>query len=72
MKFLLGLMTAALVQYGLSQLRPYDTTDYADRRSGLGLYEDAMTGCQYLSAGLSGITPRMARDGKTHLGCRSQ
>lgn len=41
----------------------YDSTD-DNWRSGLGLYTDAMTGCQYLSAGGSGITPRVDRAGK--------
>lgn len=32
-------------------------------RSGLALYTDTATGCQYLSANGSGITPRMDKDG---------
>ncbi|MGM3162412.1 hypothetical protein ACS25C_16775 [Dickeya undicola] len=39
-----------------------DDTDGVGR-SGLSLYTDAGTGCQYLSAGGSGITPRMDKDG---------
>ncbi|MCW2480509.1 hypothetical protein [Candidatus Symbiopectobacterium sp. NZEC135] len=39
-----------------------DDTDGASR-SGLVTYTDAATGCQYLSAGGSGITPRMDKDG---------
>lgn len=41
----------------------FDSTD-GESRSGLGLYTDAMTGCQYLSSGGSGITPRLDRDGR--------
>ncbi|AJC68418.1 MULTISPECIES: hypothetical protein [Dickeya] len=39
-----------------------DDTDGVNR-SGLSLYTDAATGCQYISAGGSGITPRMDKDG---------
>ena len=42
----------------------WDSTDSADSRSGLGLYTDAMTGCQYLSARGSGITPRLDKSGR--------
>jgi hypothetical protein len=34
----------------------------------LNVYTDADTGCQYL--GRSGITARIAADGKTHMGCK--
>lgn len=40
-----------------------DTTD-GDSRSGLGLYVDELTRCQYLSAGGKGITPRLDADGQ--------
>lgn len=39
-----------------------DDTD-GHSRSGLVLYTDAATGCQYLSASGSGITPRMDKSG---------
>ena len=38
-------------------------------RSGMSLYTDALTGCQYLSAGTSGITPRLNKEG-AHVGCK--
>jgi hypothetical protein len=41
-----------------------DDTDPPDGRSGLSLYTDSKTGCQYLRAGISGLTPRLDRDGK--------
>lgn len=47
-----------------------DTDNIADqKRSGLKLYTDQLTGCQYISAGLfGGLTPRV--DAKQqHLGC---
>lgn len=37
-------------------------------RSGLVLRTDSLTGCQYISGGGSGITPRLTADGK-HMGC---
>lgn len=47
-----------------SWMGSYDSTDKKPERSGLGLYTDAMTGCQYLSAKGSGITPRLDENGK--------
>lgn len=35
------------------------------------VFLDASTGCQYLSTHTSGsLTPRIAADGKTHMGCK--
>ena len=48
-----------------------DTDNHADGKwSGLTPLIDHGTGCQYLSVGWSSITPRIASDGKTHMGCR--
>ncbi len=56
----------------LAAFRPYNDTDDAvnGNRSGMALYTDNLTGCQYLKAGFFGeLTPR--RDGKgTHVGCK--
>jgi hypothetical protein len=42
-----------------------DTDDRANNRtSGLILYTDYGTGCQYLRAADGGITPRMGADGR--------
>lgn len=41
-----------------------DDTDGPEGRSGMVLYTDAKTGCQYLGTGLSALTPRLDRDGK--------
>lgn len=36
------------------------------------VYQDKATGCEYLSTGqFSVLTPRIAADGHTHLGCGS-
>ena len=42
----------------------YDSTDKGFTKSGLGLYIDNATGCHYLTAGFSGITPRLDNQGK--------
>jgi hypothetical protein len=42
----------------------------SDRVNDPHLLVDHQTGCEYLSApGSSGITPRIAADGKAHMGC---
>ena len=51
----------------LNQLRPYDSTDdvVGEKRSGLALYTDQLTGCQYVKGGyFGGTTPRMDRTGR--------
>jgi hypothetical protein len=47
----------------------HDDTDPPDGRSGMKLYTDHKTGCQYLSAPLSSITPRLDGEGR-HVGCK--
>ena len=50
----------------LETARPLDSTDnvLTGERSGLGIYVDHMTGCHYLSGGISGgITPRLDSEG---------
>lgn len=52
---------------------PYDDTDNPPNRSGMILYTDSLTGCQYLSVSRSGgITPRMGANGKQICGEVSQ
>lgn len=41
---------------------PKDSTDSAVSRSGLRLYTDQKTGCQYVAAG-GGLTPRLRPNG---------
>lgn len=41
-----------------------DNTDPPGGSSGMGLYTDYMTGCQYLSRGSGSLTPRMDADGR--------
>ena len=48
---------------------PHDNTDPPGGRSGLAIYTDNATGCEYLSAGMfGGITPRIGKDGKPSCG----
>lgn len=42
---------------------PRDSTDGPERRSGMALYTDAGTGCQYVGAS-GGLTPRLDFEGK--------
>lgn len=52
-----------------SVLADHDDTDPPDGSSGMSLYTDAATGCQYLGSIHGGITPRLTPLGK-HMGCR--
>lgn len=40
-----------------------------DTNFDLFVYTDKATGCQYLTES-RGLTPRIAADGKTHMGCK--
>lgn len=61
--FLLIVLGLTLLPFGRD-----DTDPSWPKRSGLGLYTDAKTGCQYLSAKGNGIAPRMDKAGR-HIGC---
>ncbi len=41
-----------------------DDTDPSGGRSGLKIYTDSGTGCQYLSVSGGGVTPRLSADGQ--------
>lgn len=61
-----------LLLYSFSPWLRDDTdpsNEWFGSRSGLALYTDTKTGCQYVSNG-NGLVPRVAEDGITHLGCR--
>lgn len=62
-----GVFTVIILALANCAKLGWDDTD-GTSRSGLGLYTDAKTGCQYLSAGGSGITPRLDARGQ-HVGC---
>lgn len=61
------LATTAVVAVGLGSLTPYDSTDPPGGRSGLKVYVDHATGCEYLYR--EGLTPRLDGQGR-HMGCR--
>lgn len=61
--FCVAVSVAAAVFSVMSSLGK-DSTDPVDGRSGMVLYVDAATGCNYLSSGRQyGITPRLRADG---------
>jgi len=67
MILLIGLLLAFILHEA-----PYDNTDNKAKgiRSGMSLFTDHLTGCQYLRAGLfGGITPRLDYKGN-HIGCK--
>ena len=59
-----GMFAAMLIQ-------PYDDTDDRQNkeRSGMNLYIDNKTGCEYLGVPIGSITPRLDRNGD-QLGCK--
>lgn len=50
---------------------PYDNTDDSlnRERSGLIIYTDHLTGCEYLGSFFGGPTPRLNSNGN-HIGCK--
>lgn len=65
--FIVWLVAFTVVDWAM----PYDDTDDAanSERSGMRLFTDNLTGCQYLQAGLfGGMSPRTDGTGK-HVGC---
>lgn len=63
-----GLIIGALIAFPLltmcSPSPPKDDTDPPNGRSGLIIYTDHLTGCQYLTPGIwGGLTPRIDADG---------
>lgn len=68
-KVLVILAIATLISYLISNFfTPYGSTDVPGKRSGLRLYKDAKTGCEYLSANKNGLVKRVDING-THIGC---
>jgi hypothetical protein len=54
----IGVMVIGLMQPGR------DDSDTVNRRSGMDVHRDALTGCEYLSRQFGGLVPRMGADGK--------
>lgn len=63
-----ALILVMLVVIAWPSSQSTDSTDPPGGRSGLTLYVDQQTGCEYLSH-RSGLTPRVDGRGR-HLGCR--
>jgi hypothetical protein len=64
-----GLALAATFVWWLMPKPDRDVTDPPRGRSGLSLRIDHETGCQYLTAPLGAITPRLNGQGQ-HMGCK--
>lgn len=62
--FLVALSITFLV---LDHFLPHDSTDAPGQRSGLAIYTDHLTGCQYVGVPGSGLTSRL--DAKGHPIC---
>ncbi len=66
LKCTLIVLAAVVATKVANRFVPYDDTDDKPTRSGMRLYTDHGTGCQYLSPGVfGGLTPRARQDG-TH------
>lgn len=57
-------LCAELIDY----TAPYDSTDNGEERSGMRLYTDNQTGCQYLSSTFGSLVKRVDGEGN-HVGC---
>lgn len=70
MKYIIiALAIVAIAAIGACSPRD-DTDDLGGKRSGMSLHTDALTGCQYLSVPLGGMTPRVDGAGR-HVGCKT-
>jgi hypothetical protein len=63
MSFWVGLTLLAAVCFFTGRHYEKDDSDGASR-SGMIVYTDALTGCQYLGTITGAITPRLNKDGK--------
>lgn len=59
-----------LVLAGCTKRDQTDPTEVISGVGGLQLLTDHATGCQYLSKGYGVVEPRIAADGKSHMGCK--
>lgn len=70
-KYRLDIIIFTFIAVCVHSCTEFDSTDDVQNkvRSGLKIYIDHLTGCEYISTLLGGPTPRMSEDGKSHLGC---
>lgn len=66
MRWVLVFAVASFAIYCVRTARPapYDDTDPPGGRSGITLFTDDLTGCQYLGSPFGPTTPRLGADGK--------
>lgn len=71
MRFLAIWIVFCLVFFYATGGFDYDSTDNAaaGERSGMVLYTDHLTGCQYVAPMFGGMTPRLDKDGN-QVGCK--
>lgn len=69
----LFLIYEAIVLIGMYATGKFDRDETdGEKRSGFMLRTDYGSGCQYLENIKGGVTPRIAEDGITHMGCKTQ
>lgn len=66
--FLVALALSMLADAGAAGERNHPPFYYSNERTYIVVDPDA--GCHYLRQGYQSMTPRIASDGKTHMGCR--
>jgi hypothetical protein len=61
--FIAAILAASILFRGLASIALDDSDTSFFNRSGMRVHHDALTGCEYLGAGILGgaVTPRMAR-----------
>lgn len=62
--FIFGVVVVLVLIWLFPSGSSRDDTDPPEGRSGMALYTDHRTGCQYLGNPMGGITPRLDRTGK--------
>ena len=65
----LALFSIAVWLLSSSMQSSRDDTDPPDGRSGMRLYTDSLTGCQYLATPYGSLTPRLNASGN-QMGCK--
>ena len=67
MKTFIAIIIILLIAKIISTAMPVDDSDISrHKRSGFRVHTDALTGVQYISVFMGGITPRLNKDGTLH------
>ena len=64
------ILLLAFVGWFFDKLNLHGDTDPPQGRSGLAMYVDNKTGCEYLGRAWGGLTPRLDANGKPSCGVR--